>query len=73
MRTMPFSYDRFVNWCVDRSPQSVTVHVNVNERRGSIGSNGMLCDIVSPGEGGDGREDGLGGGGLLYDKCRTAR
>ena len=27
-----------MNWCVDRSLQSVTVHVNVSERRGSCGS-----------------------------------
>jgi len=34
-----------VNWCVDRSPQSVTVHVKVSDNLGTIFS-GSGCDVV---------------------------
>ena len=34
-RTIPFSYDRFVKWCAERSPHPSTVHVNAIAIRGS--------------------------------------
>lgn len=78
-KTIPFSYDRFENSCVDRSLQFGTVHVNVMDRRGSTGSSGIFWDVVSPDEGED-AEDALEDdgapepeGSALEDWCRTAR
>ena len=43
--TTPFWYARFVNWWVERSPQSETVQVNVRDNFGSICSRRGVEDV----------------------------